>query len=163
MTDSQGAALAGATITIRHSATGTSWMATSGTDGRFTIPMLPPGRYAVSVRRDGFGSWSQDDLALQVGQSPAVEIRLALAAVKDVVNVVTTRAQTTAAEDVIAAERIDALPLNGRNFLELALLVPGNQPTPTFEPDEDQQRPHRFDGPARTRRQRHHRRPGHQR
>ena len=109
-------------------------MATSGTDGRFTIPMLPPGSYEIAVRRDGFAPWAQDDLALRVGQSPAVEIRLALAAVKDVVIVVTTRAQTTAVDDVIDAERIDALPLNGRNFLELALLVPGNQPTPTFDP-----------------------------
>jgi len=132
--DAQGAALAGATITIRHAATGASWMATSGTDGRFTIPMLPPGSYEIAVRRDGFAPWGQNDLALRVGQSPAVEIRLALAAVKDVVTVVTTRAQTTTAGDVIDAERIDALPLNGRNFLELALLVPGNQPTPTFDP-----------------------------
>src|SRR5215203_4336862 len=69
--DAQGAALGGAAITIRHAATGASWMATSGTDGRFTIPVLPPGRYEISVRRDGFAPWAQDDLTLRVGQSPA--------------------------------------------------------------------------------------------
>lgn len=132
--DTQGAVLTGATITIRHAATGASWTATSGADGRFTIPALPPGKYEISVLRDGFAPWGQNDLDLLVGQSPAVEIRLALAAVKDVVSVVDARAQTTASADVITAERIDALPLNGRNFLELALLVPGNQATPTFDP-----------------------------
>ena len=134
VTDAQDAVAPRATVTVRNLATGVTRTAASGSDGHFTIPFLPPGTYSVDVQLSGFAAWRADSIALQVGQDHQLDIRLAVGAVQEVVTVAEPRALTTAVDGVLSAETIETLPLNGRNFLELALLVPGNQPTPTFDP-----------------------------
>ena len=133
--DQQAATVPGTTITIQQISTSTTWSATSDAEGRFAFPMLAPGRYDVEARLDGFNPW-RTNLTLQVGQHEALDVVLSPAAV--VVDVVVTaeaaRPVTTAVDGVLSSERIDSLPLNGRNFLELAFLVPGNNPTPIFDP-----------------------------
>jgi hypothetical protein len=133
--DQQAAAAPGATVTIRQVATSTIWSATTDAEGRFTFPMLAPGRYDFEARLDGFGPW-RTNLTLEVGQQRALDVVLNPATVR--VDVVVTgdsdRPVTTAVDGVLSSERIESLPLNGRNFLELAFLVPGNNPTPVFDP-----------------------------
>ena len=133
--DQQAAAVPGTTITIQQISTSTTWSATSDAEGRFTFPMLAPGVYEVDARLDGFNPWRRS-LTLQVGQHDAIDVILSPAAV--LVDVVVTaaggRPVTTAVDGVLSAERIESLPLNGRNFLELAFLIPGNNPTPVFDP-----------------------------
>jgi carboxypeptidase family protein/TonB-dependent receptor-like protein len=135
VTDVQDAAAPGATVTVRDLATGATRIVTSGSDGRFTVPLLPPGTYSVDVQLANFSAWRADSVVLQVGQERQLDVRLTVGGVKETVTVAeAARTVTTAVDGVLAAESIQALPLNGRNFLELAMLVPGNSPTPTFDP-----------------------------
>ena len=133
--DAQNAATPGATVTVRQLTTSTVWSATSDEQGRFAFPMLAPGRYDVEVRLDGFTSWRAEGIALEVGQNRALDVRLTVGGVQEAVVVRGEgKVVTTAIDGVLSAERIESLPLNGRNFLELALLIPGNNPTPVFDP-----------------------------
>ncbi len=105
------------------------------TDGRFLLPFLPPGAYDVEVTLTGFSSWRASALALQVGQARHLDVALTVGGVAEAVTVSDRgRPVTTAIDGVLSAGQIETLPLNGRNFLELAFLIPGNQPTPTFDP-----------------------------
>jgi hypothetical protein len=135
VTDAQQAPAAGATVTIRSTATGVVWTVVAGSDGRFTVPMLPPGTYVAQVQLAGFSTWRAEGLVLQVGQDRQLDVQLAVGGVQESITVnQAARIVTTAVDGVLSAETIQALPLNGRNFLELALLVPGTVPTPLFDP-----------------------------
>src|SRR5699024_4257510 len=68
VTDPQKSPVPGATITIRSNATGATWTVTSGPDGRFSVPMLPPGEYSADVQLAGFARWEANPIALQAGQ-----------------------------------------------------------------------------------------------
>jgi len=133
--DQQSAAVPGATITVRQESTSTTWSATSDEEGRFTFPMLSPGRYDFEATLEAFNSW-RTSLTIEVGQQRALNVVLSPATVR--VDVVVTgeidRPVSTAVDGVLSSGRIESLPLNGRNFLELAFLIPGNNPTPVFDP-----------------------------
>ena len=133
--DQQAAAVPGATITVRQVSTSTAWSATSDGEGRFTFPMLAPGRYDFEATLEAFNPW-RTSLTLEVGQQRALDVVLSPAIVR--VDVVVTgeidRPVSTAVDGVLSSGRIESLPLNGRNFLELAFLIPGNNPTPVFDP-----------------------------
>jgi hypothetical protein len=133
--DPQNAAAPAATLTLRNQATSATWTATTDAGGRFTVTMLPPGTYAARVELAGFSPWQADGIALQTGQTRHLDVRLAIGGLQDAVTVAdVSRPATTVVDEVLPADEILSLPLNGRNFLELALLVPGSQPTPTFDP-----------------------------
>src|SRR5688572_15514585 len=135
VTDPQSAPARGATVTVRRTETAAAWTSVSDADGRFSIPMLPPGTYAADVQLAGFSPWRADAITLRVGQDQQLDVQLRLGQVQEAVNVSeAARVVTTAVDSVLDAATIETLPLNGRNFLELALLVAGNAPTPTFDP-----------------------------
>ena len=135
VSDAQDAPTPGASITVRNTATAATWTETTGSDGRFTIPMLPPGTYSAEVMLSGFTPWRAESLVLQVGQTRELSVRLSVGGVQEAVVVREAgRTASTAVDDVLDAKTIESLPLNGRNFLELALLMPGNSPTPVFDP-----------------------------
>ncbi len=135
VTDPQSSAVAGAQVTLRNGDTGTTLTAVTDTAGRYAVPMVPPGTYELTVDSTGFASWRGAAIGLQVGQDHQLDVPLSLAAVQESLVVrEAARIVTTAVDGVIAAPQIQSMPLNGRNFLELALLVPGNQPAPTFDP-----------------------------
>ncbi len=135
--DPSGGAMPGASVVVRNTATGVEWSLTAGADGRFQLLSLPPGAYEVVItaRDAGFAPWRVTDLALPVGQVAHVDAELRVGAITEPVEVAASgRPISSAIDGVLSARAIESLPLNGRNFLELALLVPGNQPTPTFDP-----------------------------
>ncbi len=133
--DAQLAAVPGASVTVRSVSTSATWSAISDERGRFTMPMLPPGVYGVDVSLTGFVPWRAEAVTLQVGQERQLEVQLFVGNVQEGVVVRgDTRPLNTVVDGVMPAARIEALPLNGRNFLELAMLVPGNAPTPVFDP-----------------------------
>src|SRR5262245_47896822 len=110
VTDPQDAAASGAMVTVRNIATGVARSVASGADGRFTIPLLPPGTYAVDVQLANFAAWHLDSLVLQVGQERQLDVRLTVGGVKETVTVAeATRTVTTAVDGVLAADSIQAL------------------------------------------------------
>jgi hypothetical protein len=129
ITDASGAIVPGAKLTVTNSATSAVRVATSNEEGIFSMPALLPGIYAIKVEKTGFASQIRNNVELQVAQVLRLDFALQpgnvseLVEVKDVVPVIDT--ETTTVGTVIENKRIVELPLNGRNYLQLASLVPG--------------------------------------
>jgi hypothetical protein len=136
--DPQGAPVPSATVAVSGRDTGVSRTVQTATDGTFVIGSLLPSVVDLTVSAGGFAPVKRTGLVLEVGQTAAVDISLALAGVQERVDVAAHAAAVdtsrSVVDAVIGSAAIEALPLNGRNFLELALLVPGNAPAPNFDP-----------------------------
>lgn len=132
--DASGAVLSGATVAITSLDTNQTQTITSDIEGRYRFSYLPAGSYRLMAERAGF-STLQQQLTLTIGQALDLPIKLAVAGVTGSVNITADvplieAARTQVAETVLPRE-IDALPLNGRNYLDLALLIPGVSRTNT--------------------------------
>src|SRR6188508_581535 len=135
VSDPQSRPAPGATVSVRNTGTDATWTSVSASDGRFSVPNLPPGPYTVEVQLTGFAPWRSGGITLRVGKEHVLSVQLRLGSVQETVSAsAATRVLDTAVDGVLDAREIEALPLNGRNFMELALLVPGNVPTPLFDP-----------------------------
>ncbi len=128
LTDPSGAAVSGATVTVTSVETGRVSTTLSNDLGYYTVTALPQGQYTVDVTQKGFKKISRT-LELQVAQVGVADFQLQ---VGDVTQVVTVEAgspvinlQDSAMGSVVEAKQIEEIPLNGRNFTQLALLVPG--------------------------------------
>ncbi|MDX6405565.1 MAG: hypothetical protein QOH70_3020 [Blastocatellia bacterium] len=136
--DPNGALVRGATVTATQKATGAKREATTNDDGSFVIPSLAGGGYEVKVQAQGFADLVLSEVTLQVGQTTSVNIPLEIAATTAILDDFggSPPIDPTASvvNGVINEREIAGLPLNGRNFLELALLIPGNSPAPNFDP-----------------------------
>lgn len=126
--DSNGAAVAGATITVTSLDQNQTRTGVSDGQGRYRFLYLPVGGYEVKVERTGFAALEQR-LTLTVGQALDLTLRLTVAGVTDKLNVTSDppfveTGRTQLAETVLPRE-IESLPLNGRNYLDLAALTPG--------------------------------------
>ena len=136
--DPQGKAIAGARVVVEETGTALRRETTADAAGGFTLPELPPGTYTLTAEAQGFAPRTREALALAVGQSYRLDVGLQLAGVRESVEAASEAALVTAGsstvDGVIGQSAIDRLPLNGRNFMELAFLVPGNVPTPNFDP-----------------------------
>jgi hypothetical protein len=136
--DQNGALVAGAQIVVTQKGTNIRREAVSNGDGFFVITNLPAGAYELQAQATGFVAKIISSIDLEVGQTVSLAVPLGVT-VKETVTLVPNNYElvntTTAVVDsVIHDSEIDNLPLNGRNFLELALLVPGNSPAPNFDP-----------------------------
>ncbi len=142
VTDPSGVPIANTTITLTNTSQGTVRTFTTQNDGVFSFTTLEAANYAVSATASsGFAPW-RESVGLEVGQSRSIPIRLVVAGSRTTVEV-TSDAQlavdTTTSDlgGVIGSRQIETLPLNGRNYLELAYLVPGNAPAPNFDPTKE--------------------------
>jgi hypothetical protein len=136
--DPQGAVIANVSIAATQKATGIKRETVSNDEGLFAITNLPPGDYEVKVIALGFAARTYSDVTLRVGQNLTLDVALEVGAViaddftsagPDLIN-----RNSAVVDGVITRRAIEGLPLNGRNFLELALLVPGNSLAPNFDP-----------------------------
>src|SRR6185369_15334594 len=137
--DSNDALVTGSQVTVTQKATGIRREATSNGDGFFVITNLAAGAYEMKVRAKGFADKIIPSVNLQVGQTFDLEVSMAVTVQETVTlddrsNYELVNRTTAVVDGVIRNFEIDNLPLNGRNFLELALLVPGNSPAPNFDP-----------------------------
>ncbi len=129
----------GADIVVQSKATSLSRTATSNNAGLFVVNGLAPGQYEVRINAMGFNP-TVTQVQLEVGQQQDLKIPLSLQTAQTTVNIAATDAgplvntTTSIVDGVISSQQIDSLPLNGRNFMELSLLVPGNAPAPNFDP-----------------------------
>ena len=132
VTDPSGAVVPGAQITVRHTQTNLSSTAVSDQEGRFRLPSLRVGRYEIVVRQPGFRDAIRH-LRLTVGAAFELPVTLSLGGVDTNVTVTGDVTVLEAARSQIASTvsepEVRSLPMNGRNFLEVALLVPGVSPT----------------------------------
>ena len=132
--DPSGGVVEGARLSATNVATQQRWSAVSASDGRYRFMSLPPGDYEIHAVRDGFLPRTEK-VVLAAGQSLDVPLHLAIAGMSEAVSVqadvrMVDIARTQAAESVSPSE-IGSLPLNGRNYLDLALLTPGASRTNT--------------------------------
>lgn len=129
VTDASGAVVPGARVTITNPAQGLARTAITGEDGGYAVPQLPPGTYEISVEKEGFQRAVLSDAKLQVAQRARIDIVLEVGALSQTVEVsgAVPLLQTDSSEvgQVIERRRVEELPLNGRQFLQLALLTPG--------------------------------------
>lgn len=131
VTDPSNSVIAGATVTVTGVATGQSFTSTTNEQGFYSFRALQPGVYRIKVEQPGFSAATADNIVLQVNQVARADIGLKVGSATETVEVeigatdlqVDTARQTV--DGVITGRQITALPLNQRNFLELAELQPG--------------------------------------
>src|SRR5437763_1467141 len=134
VTDPSSGVVAGAQVTARQTQTNQTTATTTDGERRFRFPYLRLGPYEVTVRRSGFADATRA-LTLTMGSAFELPFVLSVAAAESSVTVTGEAAMVEAARTQIAGTvaqtEVANLPLNGRNFLDLALLVPGVSPTNT--------------------------------
>jgi hypothetical protein len=125
--DSSGAVVPRAKVTITNAGTNEARSVEAGDEGDYTIPQLPPGDYLLTVEQAGFKKAVQR-FTLETGQGARVDITLQAGAVTEQVEVTAitpvVSAEDAALGNVVDQKKIVELPLNGRNYLQLALLQP---------------------------------------
>lgn len=138
VSDPMGAVIAGAKITAAQTATGIKRDAVSNEDGLYVFSNLTPGDYELRIEAAGFAV-KVTKTVLNVGQTVTLNARLEVDTTKVNVDQITYApplidSSNSLIDGVIQSREVQSLPLNGRNFLELALLIPGNSPAPNFDP-----------------------------
>lgn len=136
--DPNGAVLTGAHVTAVNAAEGTSYDTVTNGSGIYVLPSLPPGAYTLKVHASGFATREVSGIVLEAGRDTTADATLSVAGTQATVKVDASAARVDQTQSMIqgeiTSETIDNIPLNGRNFLELAYLIPGNRPAPTFDP-----------------------------
>jgi hypothetical protein len=130
--DAQGAVVQNATVTVRNVATNASRTANTDDNGQYRVLQLQPGVYDIKAAAPNFKQSVLGNIQVQVGQSASVDLSLQVGDVGEVINVAPqTEAQIERSDNtvsgVINTLQIESLPLNGRNFLDLAQLQPGTE------------------------------------
>jgi hypothetical protein len=138
VTDPSGAQVSGATVTVQNAATSAIRTSKTSHAGLFVLNNLAPGDYWVNVQADGFALF-KTQVRMEVGQQQDLRVALRVDVAKTAVEITDSAATSvntvsSVVDGVVTSSQIDNLPLNGRNFLELALLLPGNAPAPNFDP-----------------------------
>ena len=127
--DASGAVIPGAQVKAVNVETGIETAATSDEQGRFTFPRTPRGNYQVEVQSEGFSTFVSGIFLLEADQNRRVTAVLEIGQVSEIVTVegAVTRVNTETAtiSEIVDERRITELPLNGRNPMQLVLLVPG--------------------------------------
>ena len=128
ITDSTGAAAAGASVTLLNTATSQARKVETNEAGNYTIPFVSPGVYEVRVQRDGFKSVTRPDVRVQVADSVRVNFTIEVGNVTESIEVrggaPLLSADNASVGTVIDNRRIVELPLNGRNYLQMVALSP---------------------------------------
>ncbi len=129
ITDQSGAVLPGVQVTVVNSATGVQRSLTTDAGGRFVAPQLPPGSYDVTASMAGFSRLVRQGITLTVGQDAKLTLSMEVGTVAEQVTVTgeapLLNTSSSAVAGVVEEQRIQELPLNGRDFSQLPLVQPG--------------------------------------
>src|SRR5262245_51810106 len=127
--DSSHASMPDTHVTITNLDTGAKHETSTNESGAYQFALLQPGRYSISARRQGFKQVSQDGVQLEVNQVAKIDFVLEPGAVSETIQVEAAapllESNTSSVGQVIEQKAVSDLPLNGRNFAQLAVLGPG--------------------------------------
>lgn len=134
VTDSSGAVLPGAAVTITNVGTQAQRTVITGDDGRYNAQFLPPGEYTIEVSVPGFATTLLRNVIVQIGQNASQDIEMQVAGTQQTIEVfsqveVMDRNETLV-NSVINQAYIDQLPISGRDFRDFVELTPTAQSTP---------------------------------
>lgn len=131
VTDPKGGLIAQAKVTVKNTETNAVREALTSATGEYSVPLLPPGEYQVTVERSGFKRAVYNHIKLEVDQTARVDAVLEVGELNQVVTVTEAaplvQTDTSTVGQVIDQQKVSELPLNQRNFLAFTLLVPGAQ------------------------------------
>src|SRR5262247_4016108 len=134
VTDQSGSVISGAKVTVRNQATGAERIVQTDSDGNYQAAALPPGVYRVEAQAQGFGSQTASDLTLEVSRIVVQNFQLKIGDVTQSVEVTTdtqtVETSTITVGQVINQKTVQEIPLNGRHFVDLGLLIPGSVTPP---------------------------------
>src|SRR5262245_43453576 len=134
VTDQSGAIVSGAKVTLRNQATGFERIVQTDSDGNYQAAALPPGVYSVQAQAQGFSALSVKDLTLEVSRIVVQNFQLKVGNVDSVVTVTAdtqnVETSTITVGQVINQKTVQEIPLNGRHFVDLGLLIPGSVTPP---------------------------------
>jgi len=132
VTDASGAVIPGAKVTVSNPDKGYTRELVANSAGQYTAAKIPIGDYVITAEAPGFQKLVRSGFSMAVGQTQRVDLQLTLGQVTQEVtvtgNVARVETETAAISDVVTGNQISRLELNGRNFVTLALLVPGATP-----------------------------------
>jgi hypothetical protein len=128
--DEQGSFVAGANIVARNQATGEERGTVSDKVGEYLLASLSPGLYRIEVKAQGFKAQAIKDVRLEVAQTAIQNVRLAVGQLTEEIAVLgeapVIESATTSVGQVISERTVQEIPLNGRHFVDLGLLIPGS-------------------------------------
>jgi hypothetical protein len=139
ISDQTGAVIAGATVTAKNKATGVERTSTSNQNGEFEIGPLQPGDYEVTVEASGFTKTVQQSATVNVGSRSSLNFSLKPSGTEDIVTIsgeagATIETTNTVVQGVVDNKQLAELPLSGRTFANVAILIPGAKPVGAFDP-----------------------------
>jgi len=127
--DAQEAVISGATVTLASDETGVAQTVKTDATGSFEFTFVKPGRYTLTATQPGFKKFVQNTVVLQVGDRPRIDPVLQVGEATTIVTVessaATVQTESSSLGDVVSNQKIVEIPLNGRFFLDLALLTAG--------------------------------------
>jgi Carboxypeptidase regulatory-like domain len=130
-------------IAVTNLNTGTVQNTTTNAQGLYSIPFLTPGTYSVRATANGFATRTLTNITLETGSTARAGLALGIGKVETTLEVKASAAvlntETTTVGYLIDQEQVSELPLNDRNYLELAMLAPGTSPSDGGKPVEPSQ------------------------
>ncbi|HEV7507815.1 MAG TPA: TonB-dependent receptor [Thermoanaerobaculia bacterium] len=135
--DKTGKALPGVTITVTQKDTGLTRSTVTESDGKFRLPSVPPGIYSVVAELNGFATVTVQEVRLNVSSDRELTVDMSPSTLEESITVVDEAplVQTTPTIGAVISEKqLENLPLNGRQFANLAILAPGTSLTYNSDP-----------------------------
>ncbi len=131
--DSSGAVLPNVTVSVRNTDQNTTQFTTTNETGSYVLPVLNPGNYSVTAESPGFKIFVREGVVLQLNQVARIDIRLDVGSIGETIGVKESvplvETETSSRGFVMDRQKIIELPLNGRDYNQLALPAPGVAPS----------------------------------
>lgn len=136
VTDSTGAVIPGATVTLTRQETGAQSEVSTNEVGAYTAAALEVGTYTVDIRTQGFKSFRSAGVVINVRDRVVIDVALEIGEVTETIEVtdsaIQLQTESAIVEEVVSGKQVENIAMNGRNFMQLAALVPGASSTNNF-------------------------------
>jgi hypothetical protein len=129
VTDTNGAAVAGAKVTLTNAGANTSQIATTGDDGSYIFARVVPSNYSIVAEKTGFKQTLRKNLVVAVNEAAVADLTLEIGSVNETISIEAgasiVQSQSVEISGLVNERRVKELPLSGRNFIKLVQLAPG--------------------------------------